>query len=161
MSSYFEIIGLVGLLLLASSFMMRNIKILRIMYLCGSLVFGVYGVLIQSLSVILLNVFTAGINAYHLFNLHKENSRKETFDILSRDPKTDDYLKRFILFHAQDIMRYFPSFDPNPETGTLVGSECFLILRGTLPVSLIAFRRNDNGEIEFTYENERYNCHDN
>ena len=145
--NWYEVLGLIGTFLVSISMMMHNIKTLRIVNLLGCLAFGIYGIFLQSLSIILLNVFTMIVNIYHLYVLHKENSRQNTFDILFKDPQTDEYLKRFISFHAHEISRFFPSFDPSPETGTLVGSECFLLLRETLPVSLIAFRKNDEGEI--------------
>jgi hypothetical protein len=143
----YEAIGLSGSLLVAISLMMKNIKTLRIINFCGSLAFGIYGLLIGSLSVTLLNLFTVCVNVFYLYRLHKENDHPQTFDILFKNPLTDEYLKRFILFHGQDIKRFFPSFNPDPVKGSLVGAECSFILRETLPVSLIAFKRKKNGEI--------------
>jgi hypothetical protein len=126
---------------------MKNIKWLRILNLIGSFAFAAYGISIHSLPVILLNVFTVGVNIYYLYKLTKDSRKPETFEILFVDPLADSYVRRFILFYREDIARFFPSFDPNPETGTLAGTECCFILRETLPVSLIAFRRFPGEEI--------------
>lgn len=142
-----EIIGLVGSLLVALSMTMRHIKTLRLINLIGCLFFGTYGILIHSLSVTLLNLFTAGANVFFLMNLQIEKTRSESFEILFKDPGTDEYIRRFVLYHAKDIRKFFPSFDPDPETGTLAGTECCFILRQTLPVSLVAFRREAGEEI--------------
>ena len=143
----FESIGLLGSLLVALSMTMHHIKNLRIVNLFGCLAFGVYGILIGSFSVIVLNLFTLGANVYHLAKLNTDKTHSGAFDILFKDPAADEYIRRFVLFYARDIKRFFPSFDPDYETGTLIGTECCFILRETMPVSLVAFRREPGGEI--------------
>ena len=143
----FESIGLLGSLLVALSMTMHHIKNLRIVNLFGCLAFGVYGILIGSFSVIVLNLFTLGANVYHLSKYRISQMHPGAFDILFKDPGSDEYIRRFVLFYAKDIKRFFPSFDPDSETGTLIGTECCFILRETMPVSLVAFRRENNGEI--------------
>ena len=145
--NWYETIGLAGSLLVALSMTMKHAKTLRIVNLLGCIVFTVYGVLMQSLSVTLLNVFTIVVNAYFLINFRIEHTRQEAFDVLFKDPGVDEYIRRFILFHSRDINRFFPSFDQDPETGSLAGTECCFILRQTLPVSIVAFRREEGGEI--------------
>ena len=143
----YESLGLVASLLVVLSMTMQHIKTLRIINLIGCLFFGVYGILIHSLSVTLLNLFTVGVNIVFLVNLHMESAKPESFEILFKDPHIDEYIRRFVLYYTKDIRRFFPSFDPDPEAGTLIGTECCLILRQTLPVSLVAFRRETSGEI--------------
>jgi len=144
---WYEVIGLVGSLMVALSMTMRHIKTLRIINLVGCLFFGTYGILIHSLSVTLLNLFTAGANIYFLVNLHIEEVKPQTFDILFKDPQIDEYIRRFVLFYAKDINKFFPAFDPDPENGTLIGTECCFILRQTVPVSLVAYKRGAGEEI--------------
>jgi hypothetical protein len=146
-SLFIEWFGIFASILVAVSITMRNIKWLRILNLTGSLTFAVYGICIYSWPVMLLNVFTVGINIYYLFKLKRDSQKPETFEALFVDPTSDSYVRRFILFYGEDISRFFPSFDPNPETGTLAGAECCFILRETLPVSLVAFRRGPGEEI--------------
>jgi hypothetical protein len=146
-SLFIEWFGIFASVLVAVSITMRNIKWLRILNLTGSIAFAVYGICIYSWPVMLLNVFTVGANIYYLLKLGKDSRKPETFDILFVDPAADEYARRFVLFHRENISRFFPSFDPNPETGTLAGAECCFILRETLPVSLVAFRRGPGEEI--------------
>jgi hypothetical protein len=142
-SLFIEWFGIFASILVAVSITMRNIKWLRIVNLIGSLTFALYGIGIRSLPVILLNVFTVGANIYYLFKIRRDVQKPETFDVLFVDPALDEYVRRFVLFHGDDISRFFPSFDSNSETGTLAGAECCFILRETLPVSLVAFRRRE------------------
>jgi hypothetical protein len=73
--------------------------------------------------------------------------KDETFDVLFVDPETNEYVRRFLAFHRNDIARYFPSFDFDAGKGTAAGAEACFILRETLPVSLVVFKRLPNGEI--------------
>jgi len=144
---WYEGIGLTASLLIALSMTMRHIRSLRIINLMGCIVFVAYGILIQSLSVTFLNVFTIAVNVIFLVNHRIEQARPEAFDVLFKNTGDDEYIRRFIFHHTKDIVHFFPSFDPDPETGTLAGTECCLILRQTLPVSLVSFRRTTGGEI--------------
>ena len=83
---FVEPLGLVASALVAASMTMRNIKILRIINFTGSLTFVVYGILIRSPSVILLNLFTMGVNTYHLIRLrrerlHQDNSASDSKEV--------------------------------------------------------------------------------
>jgi hypothetical protein len=139
-----EWFGMAASLMVAISLTMQNIKKLRIVNLIGSIVFTVYGAGIHSISVLVLNLFTVGVN---IFFLRRIVTTPDNFEALRVYPDTDMYVKRFISFHLADICRFFPSFNPDLETGTLAGTECYFILRGTLPVSLVAFRGGPDSEI--------------
>jgi hypothetical protein len=140
-----EGIGLTGSLLVLLSMTMRRVKTLRFINLIGCVAFCAYGILIQSLSVTLLNLCTGVVNIVFLVKFHIERTRPEAFDMLFKDPKNDEYIRRFVHYHAKDIKRFFPSFNPDPEIGSLVGTECCLILRETLPVSLVSLRKEEKG----------------
>lgn len=66
-----EIIGYIGTILVLSSFLMKEMKKLRIGNIIGSSTFIIYGVLLQSIPVIITNVFIVLINAYYLIKEHK------------------------------------------------------------------------------------------
>ena len=142
-----EAIGIIAALLVCISLCLKNIKGLRIINLAGSAVFAVYGFLLGSFSVILLNSFAVLVNIYHLFRIRSESSGTGLFDVFFVDSTEDDTLKRFVRFHGDDICRFFPSFNGDLTTGTLVGAECCFILRETMPVSLVAFKRDKDDEI--------------
>jgi hypothetical protein len=132
--------GLLASVLVALSLTMRNIKNLRILNLTGSLVFTVYGFCIKSYPVIILNLFTVGVNVAYLVKFLRNFS--PSFDILPVDPREDPYVQRFLHFYGKDISRFFPSFGSEK----LDGVKGYFILRETLPVSLVLFRRDIGDE---------------
>ena len=67
-----EIIGYIGSVLVLTSFLMRDIKKLRIGNIIGSSTFIVYGVLLDfSIPIILTNTCIVGINAFYLVKENK------------------------------------------------------------------------------------------
>ncbi|QQO09107.1 YgjV family protein [Breznakiella homolactica] len=144
---FVEWFGVLSSVLVAVSLTMKNIKWLRIMNLIGSFCFAVYGFCIVSFPVMILNVFTVGVNIFYLIRMQKDYRKPSVFDVIAVDPKQDEYVRRFLRFSNDDIRRFFPSYNSDPETGTLAGAECCFILRETLPVSLVAFRREKDNEI--------------
>ena len=141
MNIWIEWFGTAASVIVAVSLTMKNIKRLRILNLVGALAFAAYGLLISSWPVFGLNAFIVLVNLYFLRAMAKEARKPETFDVLFVDPVSDDYARRFLSFHLNEILRFFPSFDNDPVTGSLRGTEACFILRGTLPVSFVAFRR--------------------
>ncbi|MDR1210901.1 MAG: hypothetical protein LBK40_01585 [Spirochaetaceae bacterium] len=142
-----EWFGIGASLLVALSLTMQNIRRLRTFNLIGSIAFAAYGAGIHSASVVILNFFTVGVNVYYLIRMRRRDKGPHTFAVSRVDPGADIYVRRFVDFHSQDICRFFPSFNPDFETGTLAGADCYFILRETLPVSLIAFRKGPDSEI--------------
>ncbi|MCL1928384.1 MAG: hypothetical protein FWG07_06310 [Treponema sp.] len=142
-----EVIGIIGTLLVSASLCMKRIKGLRIVNLIGSAIFICYGLLISSPSILLLNGFAIIVNAYYLLQIKYETNRTDLFDIRFIDSLEDDELQRFVRFHGDDMRHFVPSFNPDLKTGTLVDAECCFILRETLPVSLVAYKRGEDEEI--------------
>jgi hypothetical protein len=142
-----EWFGIGASLLVALSLTMQNIRRLRTLNLIGSIAFAAYGAGIHSASVVILNLFTIGVNVYYLIRMSGAKKQSDSFEVSAVDPAADAYVQRFINFHLQDICRFFPSFNPDPQTGTLSGADCYFILRQTLPVSLVAFRKGPDSEI--------------
>ncbi|GAB1483696.1 hypothetical protein MASR2M78_25120 [Treponema sp.] len=147
MNTWIEWFGMLASVVVAISLTLKNIKRLRLVNLVGALAFAVYGFAIGSWPVFGLNAFIVFINTFYLFQMMQEEKRSETFDVLFVDPCKDKYARRFLTFHGADMRRFFPSFNADPCEGSLVGAEACFILRETLPVSLVAFKRKENGEI--------------
>lgn len=145
MDAWIEAFGLLASVVVAVSLTMRNLTRLRQINLVGSIAFAAYGLLIGSWPVFALNAFIALVNLRFLRRAALEAARPETFEILPVDPAADAHARRFLAHHLADIRRFFPSFDPDPIRGTLAGAEACFILRGTLPVSLVAYRRGPPG----------------
>ncbi|MDR2471402.1 MAG: helix-turn-helix domain-containing protein [Treponema sp.] len=142
-----ELIGIAASLLVSASLCLKNIKGLRLLNMAGSAVFLAYGLVIRSPSVTLLNAFAVAVNLYHLSRLGNETKRTDLFDVLFIDSLEDETLRRFVHFHGEDIIRFNPSFNPDLKNGTLAGGEYCFILRETLPVSLVAYKRGADDEI--------------
>lgn len=145
MNSWIEWFGTLASVVVALSLTMRNIKRLRILNLVGSLAFALYGFRIGAWPVFGLNVFIVVVNSWYLYRMAADAKKEETFEVLTVDPVKDEYARRFLSSYSADIGRYFPSFDPAPEK--LAGAEACFILRETLPISLVIFRRLPNGEV--------------
>jgi hypothetical protein len=147
----YEVIGFTGAVLVSVSLCMTRIKSLRAVNLSGALVFIAYGLLIRSPPVILLNAVLVCVNIWYLVKAYGETARGDIFDVMFANPE-DDFVRRFVQFHHRDILRFFPSFDADPEQGSFKNAECCFILRETLPVSLVAFRRGEDDEITITLD---------
>lgn len=67
-----EIVGYLASLCVLLSFLMKNIRTLRIVNTIGCLIFVVYGVLLGfSIPIIVTNVAIVVINGYYLFKMNK------------------------------------------------------------------------------------------
>ena len=62
-----EIIGYIAMLLVGISFLMKNVRTLRMINLIGCLIFIYWGFLINKPPVYILNSFIVLVNFYYLF----------------------------------------------------------------------------------------------
>ncbi|QIW15989.1 lactate dehydrogenase [Pasteurellaceae bacterium RH1A] len=65
--NYIEILGYVAMILVASSFLLKDVIKLRLLNSVGCACFVIYGLLIGSIPVWGLNAFVVTINAYYIF----------------------------------------------------------------------------------------------
>lgn len=72
-----ELIGLAASLLAFASMTFKDIKFVRIFNSVGCILFFIYGVQINSISIILLNVGCIVVNIYHLYRIYKNKSKGE------------------------------------------------------------------------------------
>ncbi len=61
-----EIIGYIAMALIAISFLMKEIRLLRILNLLGAFAFIVYGILLKQAPIYLLNSFILLVHVYYL-----------------------------------------------------------------------------------------------
>lgn len=71
-----ETIGYVAMVLVGLSIMMNNIKLLRILNMAGAVAFVLYGGLIGSLPVVLLNSFLTLVNFFYLYRDYNKKKKK-------------------------------------------------------------------------------------
>lgn len=130
---YYELLGYVASVLIAVSLMMSAVVKLRIINLFGSSAFAIYGVLIGSLPVSLMNGAISLINIYHLLGIMRS---KEYFELL-RVPPESAYLHHFLQFYEKQIRRFQPKFDFQAKPDWLP----IFVLRNAVPAGLILGRR--------------------
>ncbi|MBF9015759.1 MULTISPECIES: hypothetical protein [unclassified Oceanispirochaeta] len=133
--------------IIAVSLMQKNIRWLRIINAVGAIGFAAYGVLIGAVPVMALNSFIFFIDLWFLFRMRNSDDR---FDFLAVDGLKSLYVRKFIEFHKDDIISFFPDFNADDKDRV---KGC-LILRDVIPVSIILYRLDENnktGEIIIDY----------
>ena len=124
-----DLLGYAASILIATSLLMRSIVRLRAINLCGAATFSVYGFLIGSYPVAVLNLLTASINVAQLYRLRR---RTELFRILEVRPNAE-YLRHFIDFERKEIAAFFPRFRFEPRESTLA----LVVLRDLVPAGVL------------------------
>lgn len=132
-SAAVEAIGYAASALVVLSLTMRSILRLRLISLCGSATFLTYGVLIDSVPIIVTNVCIATIN---LWFLRREFAirRSGHGDLgASRIRSDSPFLRDFVRYHLDDIMAFQPEFQM--PTGDDVIA--LMLTRDGLPAGLV------------------------
>jgi hypothetical protein len=138
---WYQLIGYVGSLLIAIALMMNNIWKLRWINMCGAATFAVYGLLIHSYPVFLLNTWNTCVNAYYLFIVAK---KKDYFSVLQLPEVKTNYLERFLHFYHKDVHKFFPEFNCD----SILKPQGYFILRNLFPVGLFVYTTKADGVIE-------------
>lgn len=69
----YEIIGLLGTLFVLISFLMKEVRLIRVINIIGAVLFVIYGLLIGALSTWLLNGILVIIHIIYLIKAKQEN----------------------------------------------------------------------------------------
>jgi len=147
MNAWIEWFGTFASVVVAISLTLKNIKRLRVVNLIGSLAFAIYGILISAWPVFGLNAFIVLVNTYYLYVMARDAKKPETFEILFVNLVHDEYAQRFLQFYEGDIKKFFPSFPLKGKDDSLASLEACFILRQTVPVSLVVYRQEANGDL--------------
>ena len=129
----FEMIGYVASVLIAISLMMKSLIRLRLLNGLGALIFVIYGLLIKSYPVTILNGLIVIIDLFYLFQM---NHRSDYFTLMEISPEST-YLEVFLRLQKPDIAKFFPNFDyhPMPE------DRLYFVLRNTVPAGIVIIRK--------------------
>ena len=123
-----ELLGYTGSVLIALSLMMSSVLRLRVINTAGSALFSLYGGLIGSVPVAVLNGFIVLVNVYHLRRLLRG---KEYLQLLPLRPDSE-YLRNFLSFYREEIRRILPEFEYRPAAKQVT----LFILRDCNPVGV-------------------------
>ncbi|MBN2434103.1 MAG: YgjV family protein [Spirochaetes bacterium] len=104
---FIDWIGYFASVLIALSLMMSSHIKLRWLNMAGAFTMVVYGILIESLPIILVNAFIIFTNIYYLLQLY----RTKTYLKILQTNGESAYLKYFIDYYKDDIRKNFPEFD--------------------------------------------------
>jgi hypothetical protein len=129
-----DIIGYVGLALIAASFFFSKMKVLRMLNLAGAVFMSVYGLLIESYPVAVLNMLIVVVNIYYLDKMAKKIS---IFDILEVTYASNDALDKFFREYEKDILTVFPEMNRK----VLSENRASLILRDMTIVGAFVYRK--------------------
>jgi hypothetical protein len=136
--NWLELLGFIASLVVAVSLMMRNVFWLRVINGIGALVFTVYGILIQSAPVAVMNGFIFLIDIYFLV----QTLRPYYYEVLPVEYDSN-YLRKFMSFYENEIRRFIPQFDGQISPDALV----FFILRNVVPAGLLVVREREDGRL--------------
>ncbi|MCR5673346.1 MAG: YgjV family protein [Lachnospiraceae bacterium] len=135
-----EIIGYTGSALVLVSMLMTSVVRLRIINLIGSVIFALYALAIQSYPTALMNICLAGINVYHLVRIFKE----QKIYSLIETAKDDAFFSYLLEKNHDDIMHWFPEYDPADDRSDLA----YLICCDSNPACLFLGTETNLGELE-------------
>lgn len=152
-----ELLGYLASAIVVTSLTMSSVVRLRILSLFGSTTFFVYGLLIESVPIMITNVSIAAINIWFL----TKEARRGGVDLgVSKIRADSPFLLDFISFHASDIGRFQPDFampvgddvvallltrDGLPA-GALIGRQTGTVLQVDLDYVLAAYRDTRLGD---------------
>jgi len=139
MESTYEIIGYCASILIVISLMMRSFLKLRTVNLIGAGTMSIYGLLIHSYPVAILNALIVAIDIYYLVQMFRP---KDYFKLLQVRPSSR-YLQHFLEYYADEIEKFFPGF-------RFVASDhqhVFFILRNLVPAGLFITEDGADGTL--------------
>jgi len=141
-----EIVGYTGSVLIALSLMMKNIVRLRKVNLFGASTFAIYGLLVNSYPVLVLNSFIALVDFYYLVDIYR---KKDAFSLMPVLNPNHPYLNKFLDFYSDDIQKFSPEFNRHK----IEGADYYFILRNLIPVGIFIYkvRSSDEAEILLDY----------
>lgn len=105
-----ELIGYLASALVVTSLTMRSILRLRLISLAGSATFLVYGILIESVPIIVTNVAILSINVWFLRKEFLVRGSRSSDLGVSRIRADSPFLRDFVDYHHDDILRFQPDF---------------------------------------------------
>lgn len=128
-----ELVGYAASALVVLSLTMTSVVRLRMISLAGSLTFVGYGVLIESVPILITNASIAVINIWFL---RAELGNRRDLGVVVV-PASSPFLADFVHSHRRDIERFQPAFEmPSGDTF------CLVLMRDGLPAGAVIGQRH-------------------
>lgn len=143
--NWIELLGYLGSVLIAVSLTMKSMVKLRWINLFGAATFAFYGYVIGAYPVLALNGFIALVDVFYIVQMYY---RRDWFDIFPIRSLESAFLQRFLAFHRDDIVHFFP----DAEITTLRDPLAFFITRNMLPVGLFIGEKRGEGVLKVVLE---------
>ncbi|MBI9009151.1 MAG: YgjV family protein [Tenericutes bacterium] len=142
---FYEYLGYAASITILVSILMSSPRKFRWINLLGGVAYAVYGILIDSIPVALLNFSTVLINLYYLYKMYKTSDYFKTLPI----DKNSVYLDNFLDYYKEDIAKFFDTSTIEIDKSDI----SFYILRNVVPAGLfVGSKVNDNTlRIDFDY----------
>jgi N-acetylglutamate synthase-like GNAT family acetyltransferase len=131
-----EWIGYGASAIILVSLLMSSIIKLRWINLAGSIFFSIYGYLIGSIPVMIMNMGIVAINSYYLSRIY---GSKEKFEMLAID-KNSEFYNMFMDYNKNEIQKFFIT-DEFSLTEDSVG---FYILRNLITAGIFIGKKKNN-----------------
>ena len=143
-----ELVGYLASALVVTSLAMASVVRLRTISLAGSITFVVYGVLIESVPIMITNVSIAVINTWFL--ARELGGRRDLGAVVV--PPDSPFLLDFLTHHANDIATFQPEYDiHDPFDFAMV------LTRDGLPAGVVLGTRDrDRLDIDLDYVLKAY-----
>jgi hypothetical protein len=139
MPSLVEWIGYIASLIVLISLVMSSVKRLRWINLTGSLIFAVYGVLISSYPVAVMNLGIVLVNTYYLYQIY---SKKDLFELI---PIQDHaYFEHFIDVYKKDMSEFINLSHDIKQEGLIK----FFVYRNAVPAGLFIGKPMADGKLD-------------
>ena len=137
--SVYELIGYIGSLIVLISIMMSSVVKLRIVNVIGAIVSLVYGLLIHAYPIVALNGVLVLINIVLLIRVV---SQSDEYQMVATDVN-DPMYQYFLEYYGQDILQFFPDFDPQVQA-----DEIYFVCCNAVPAGLLIARRMSEYAVE-------------
>ena len=124
-------------MVIALSMALNSIVKFRIVNLIGAATFSVYGFLIGSIPVGVMNGFIVAVDVYFLIQIFSKKDYFETLEVSS----THRYMHKFLEFYKRDIGKYYPDFSYMPNDNTI---QYFVLRNMAVAGILIAEKKDDS-----------------
>jgi N-acetylglutamate synthase-like GNAT family acetyltransferase len=130
----------------AISLLITNLWYFRWINLAGALAFSIYGLLIGSVPVAMLNGIIVAIDVYFILQMMK---KVDYFHYLTVTYKDSPYLQYFLRYYVRDIGHHFPRFWPDKLSPD---QKYTFVLRNAVSVGVFSYHtEGDCGVIDLDY----------